>query len=149
MRKSADALVPPVGTAVTFTVTVTNKGPSAASGVAITDLLPAGLALVSATPSQGTYTPATGVWAVGALPFKAQTTLTLVAQVGQAGRIRNVATKTAGDQIDPNVANDSDVVDLTSTPGPEPEADIEVHTSADPLVPPVGDDRDVYGDRDQ
>ena len=120
MRKSADALVLPVGTAVTFTVTVTNKGPSAASGVAITDLLPAELALVSATPGQGTYTPTTGVWTVGALPFKAQTTLTLVAQVGQAGRIRNVATKTAGDQVDPNTSNDSDSVDLTNTPCPCP-----------------------------
>ena len=89
------------------------------AGVAITDLLPAGLALVSATPGQGTYTPTTGVWAVGALPFKAQATLTLVAQVVQAGRTRNVATKTAGDQLDPNIANNSDVVDLTNA-GPSP-----------------------------
>ena len=138
VRKIADTLVPPVGTAVTFTVTVTNRGPSAASGVAITDLLPAGLAFVSATPGQGSYTADTGVWAIGALPFKAQATLTLVAQVVQAGRTRNVATKTAGDQFDPNVANNSDFVDLTNTPVPVPEADIEVRKIADTLVPPVG-----------
>ena len=36
---------------------------------------------------QGTYTPATGVWTIRALPFEAQATLTLVAQVVQAGKI--------------------------------------------------------------
>ena len=74
----------PLGSDVTFTVTVTNAGPSAASGVALTDVLPAGLALVSATPAQGTYTPTTGVWTIGALAVGAQTTLTLRATV-QAG----------------------------------------------------------------
>ena len=85
VRKTADALVLPLGTDVTFTVTVTNDGPSAASGVELTDLLPAGLTFVSATPSQGTYTPTTGVWAIGALAVGAQTTLTLRATVQEAG----------------------------------------------------------------
>ena len=49
---------PNVGDTITFTVTLTNNGPNAATSVQVTDLLPAGLTFVSATPSQGTYDPA-------------------------------------------------------------------------------------------
>src|SRR6202011_4465080 len=56
-----------VGSNVTFTITVTNNGPSNATGVQIPDLLRAGLAYVSATPSQGTYTTGTGIWNIGAV----------------------------------------------------------------------------------
>ena len=45
---------------------MTNDGPDAATGVQVTDLLPAGLTFVSrATASQGTYDDVTGVWTVG------------------------------------------------------------------------------------
>ena len=46
---------PNVGDQITFTVTLTNQRPDAATGVQVTDLLPAGLTFVSADPSQGTY----------------------------------------------------------------------------------------------
>ncbi|MBP8297061.1 MAG: DUF11 domain-containing protein, partial [Burkholderiales bacterium] len=53
------------GTNVTYVVTVTNSGLGVANSVVVTDLLPAGLTFVSATPSQGTYDPVTGIWSVG------------------------------------------------------------------------------------
>ena len=54
-----------MGDTITYTVTLIDDGPDAATGVTVTDLLPAGLTFVSATPSQGTYDPATGLWTVG------------------------------------------------------------------------------------
>ena len=136
VTKTVSNTTPLVGETVTFTVTATNKGPDAASGLKLSDVVRAGLVLVSFTPSQGTYTPATGEWALGALPVDAQATLALVVQVVQAGEILNVATRTAGDQVDPNTSNNSSGVALTA----QPVADLQVHKTADLLVPPLGSD---------
>ncbi|TMG12141.1 MAG: DUF11 domain-containing protein, partial [Chloroflexi bacterium] len=102
-----------VGSNVDFTITVTNNGPSDATGVQITDQLPAGLTFVSATPSVGTYNSATGVWNIGALASAASATLTLTATVTTTGSITNTATKTAETETDPNLANDSASASIT------------------------------------
>ena len=52
LSKTVDNPTPNVGDTVTFTVTLTNRGPSDATGVAVRDLLPANVAFVSATPGQ-------------------------------------------------------------------------------------------------
>ena len=133
MRKTADTLVLPIGTDVTFTVTVTNDGPSPATGVEITDLLPAGLVFVSATPVQG-YTPTTGVWTIGALAVGAQTTLTLRATVQEAGEFTNRAAKTAQGELDPNPDNDVSGVTINGE-----AADVQVVKTVDRTMPLVGE----------
>ena len=88
VHKAVDNATPLVGQTVTFTVTATNNGPHPATGVQLSDGVPLGLTLVlphPVPPSQGTYTPDTGVWDLGALAVGAQATLTLVAR-GGAGR---------------------------------------------------------------
>src|ERR1700736_647969 len=102
-----------VGSNVTFTVTVTNNGPSDATGVQITDPLPAGLTFVSATPSQGTYTSGTGVWDIGAIASGASVTLALTATVTATGSLTNTATKTAENETDPVAGNNSASVTIT------------------------------------
>ncbi len=98
VTKSVSPATAAVGDTVTFTVTATNNGPNQATGVVITDVLPAGLNLVSFSPSQGSYVASQGTWTVGTLANGASTQLTLVAQVAQSGAITNVATKTAGER---------------------------------------------------
>src|SRR5262249_45650729 len=60
VTKTVSNSTPTVGDTIIYTVTVTNGGPANATGVALTDLLPAGLTFISATPSQGTYNSSTG-----------------------------------------------------------------------------------------
>ena len=134
VRKTVTNPVPNVNDDVTFTLTVTNAGPTAASGVQVTDRLPGGLTLVSATPSQGTYTVDTGVWDIGALPDGGRVTLDLVATVTQAGVLHNLATKTAQGEDDPVSLNNAAGVILNGQ-----EADIQVRKTVDQTVPAVGE----------
>jgi adhesin/invasin len=72
---------PVLGGEVVYELTVRNQGPDDASGVALTHLLPPRLELVSATATQGTYTPTSGVWSVGSLDEGAEATLTIVVRI--------------------------------------------------------------------
>jgi uncharacterized repeat protein (TIGR01451 family) len=89
---------------VESTLVVHNNGPDDATNVVLNDPLPAGLFFVSASPSQGTYDPATGVWAVGTLPVGVTAVLQIVAQVVTVGPIVNNAA-VGGDQGDPDLSN--------------------------------------------
>ena len=72
---------PVLGGEVVYELTVRNQGPDDASGVALTHVVPPRLELVSATATQGTYAPSSGVWSVGSLDEGAEATLTIVVRV--------------------------------------------------------------------
>jgi len=125
---------PNVGDMVTFTVGVTNNGPSAGTGVHVADLLPAGLSFVSATPSQGTYSSSTGLWVIGALANTASATLTITAHVVSPNSQTNTATISHSDQFDPNGGNNQ--ARATVTPQ---LADLALFKGVDDPTPNVGD----------
>jgi LPXTG-site transpeptidase (sortase) family protein len=131
--KTVSDPTPNVGTNVTFSVTATNNGPSNATGVEVTDVLPAGLTLVSATPSVGTYVAGTGIWHIGPLANGAVATLSMVATVNTTTPTTNTATRTAGNQPDPVAANDSASATVTGQ-----SADIAVTKSVDNPAPDFG-----------
>ncbi len=112
VTKTADALTPAVGDAVTFTITATNYGPFGAPAVSVDDVLPPGLALVSASPATGSFAPATGRWAIGPLAVGASSTLSIVATVTAAGPVVNRAAVSGVGVTDPNPVNDQDAVVL-------------------------------------
>ena len=126
----ADALV---GETVTFTVTATNRGPSAATGITITETTTPGLTITSATPSQGTTFDA-GLWTVGALDAGAEVTLTLVTRLDAAGAQVTNARVTAQIEIDPNPLNNSDAALVNAAAA----ADLRVMKGVSNAAPAVG-----------
>ena len=118
---SADPHV--VGGHVRYRVTLTNQGPGRATGVDVTDQLPAGLTLVSATPSQGTYAAATGLWTVGTLDAGASATLDFDATITSTAvsGLINFAQVSHADQIDIDSTPGNGVV---STPHEDDEAQV-------------------------
>ena len=84
LRMSVDIPVPGPGQPVQFTVTLSNIGTDSATGVVVTDKLPAELAIpvgMAAFTSTGTYSPDTGAWTVGDMAAGAKAVLVLPAIV--------------------------------------------------------------------
>ena len=67
------------GHIITYTITVENLGSNIAQTVIVNDVLPAGLTLISATPSTGIWTDPT--WTIGTMPMASTNTITIIAKV--------------------------------------------------------------------
>src|SRR6185295_15277362 len=91
LTKTAPGGTVNVGDNVVFTLTVTNNGPSNATGVVVTDNLPACLTYVSNDCGAGFANP-TLTWNVGALANGTSATCHLTATVNQTGTCVNIAT---------------------------------------------------------
>lgn len=94
--KSVVPTSPPVGGVITYTISVTNLGPSQATGVVLTDTLPAGITFESSLPSQGTYSSTTGVWSIGTLANGSAATLRLAATVDTGTLGQTIVNTTEG-----------------------------------------------------
>ncbi|WP_161604659.1 SdrD B-like domain-containing protein [Roseiconus nitratireducens] len=102
------------GDTIQLSFTASNEGPSDATGVEFSVLLPDGLTLVSSQPQSGTYNSNTGRWIVGDVPAGSATRLVLNVRIDQRG-IKNVP-------IELVAANEFDV-DSTPDNGIEQEDD--------------------------
>ena len=158
LDKSVDNTLPQIGDGVTFTVVVNNQGPSTATGVVVTDGLPAGYTFTGFSTSQGTYNSATGIWTVGTLAAGQSETLTITAIVNASnasGAYTNLAEVTAADQddVDSTPGNGVDTDgdgDLVDDAGDEDDGDgaevvpsqvidLELDKSVDNQTPSIGD----------
>ena len=75
LTKTVSDQAPNVGDTITYTITLSDIGPDSATSALVLDLLPSGVSFVSATPSQGAYDPATGLWSVGTVDTATPQTL--------------------------------------------------------------------------
>jgi uncharacterized repeat protein (TIGR01451 family) len=110
---------PNVGSDITYTIEVSNLGPSNAPGTTVSDLLPVGLSFVSDTaPAGSAYNSNTGVWSIGTVTVGQTDTLTITAEVTGEGTLTNTATvSTTATDTNPSDTASASVtpVDLTIT----------------------------------
>jgi uncharacterized repeat protein (TIGR01451 family) len=107
------------GDQVFFTVILRNLGPDEATGIQVTDLLPTGLHLLSATASQGSYDGVTGSWWIGSLPVGQYCMLSVMAEVaGSSGNMTNTASVHHLEEFDVFAGNNADsaVVSIAALP---------------------------------
>ena len=106
------------GTSVTYTLTLTNEGPSPATGVIAQDKLPSGVTFLSAQ-GDGTYDAASGKWDLSSEVIEKDATRTLLITVtidaSAAGSVvTNTATIEKQDQIGDKTPDNSSSVPLTA-----------------------------------
>ncbi|HEY4278469.1 MAG TPA: isopeptide-forming domain-containing fimbrial protein [Conexibacter sp.] len=111
--KSGPATVEP-GSQLTWDLLITNNGPDDATGVTVSDPLPAGVAFTAAgegcTPADGTVTCAVGDLAAGASVTR-QVTATVPVLLASTTIVNTASV--AGDQLDPNPDNNRDDASTT------------------------------------
>ena len=80
VAKTVDDATPNEQDQIVYTITVTNNDATdGATGISITDALPAGVTYVSDTPSQGSFASGTGVWTLGSVANASSDTLAITA----------------------------------------------------------------------
>ncbi|MFC0181039.1 hypothetical protein ACFFJX_00010 [Pseudarcicella hirudinis] len=100
LTKVVSNVSPNVGENITYTITVSNAGPSTATNIKVRDILPAGIDFVSSgdfTNSAGTLTAS-----IASLAKNGSVALKFIAKVTASGKIVNMAEISQADQKDPD-----------------------------------------------
>ena len=119
-----------IGETVVYVIAVNNAGPSTATGVVVSEDIPAGLTVLSVTPRHGSFVAP--VWTVGSIAAGSRAALTIAARYDGPGRVTNTASITASDQPDPTPNSP-----VTATV-PSQIADLSLSKTVNAATPNVG-----------
>ena len=120
-----------VGDNALFTIVVENSGPSEATNVVVSDLLPSGFQYVS-DDGLGNYDPNSGIWQISQIAPQSSVSLNISAIVQGTGSYENIAEVINSDQDDPdstpgnNDPTEDDQDTVTPTVNSRPIADDEL-----------------------
>jgi large repetitive protein len=137
VTKTVSPTAPVPGSAVTYTITVNNAGPSIARTVQLSDTLPAGFTATGMSPSAGTCTLATKSCALGdiAVGVGAAVAVTVTGSfvASATGSVTNSATASSAT---PDGVPGNNTGSVSSTLAPS--ADIKVTKAASPTIAVAG-----------
>lgn len=103
LTKEVDTSSPALDGIVEFTITVTNYGPSDATGLIVRDIIPVGLVFQDYSSSRGSYEAnKLGYWTIGDLAVGQTETLKIRTKVVITNMIENIAQVSHVDQEDPD-----------------------------------------------
>jgi uncharacterized repeat protein (TIGR01451 family) len=125
---------PNVDETITVSVTVTNHGPDAAATVALANIFPSVLTLVS-DDSAGAYDPATGIWTIGSIPADGSVTLVFTAMAATVGSSADDASATTT-TYEADLTNNADTWPVQV----HPTSDLSLTKTADEAIPHNGTD---------
>jgi uncharacterized repeat protein (TIGR01451 family) len=130
LRDEPDPVV--AGTLLTYTLTLTNAGPSDARGVQVTLTLPSGLTVLGLSPSQGTCGMST--CALGDVPAGGTATLLLQARVnaGTPAGSLTLSAQASASTPDPNPANNTAAE--TTTVQTQADLALTMNDAPDPVL---------------
>jgi uncharacterized repeat protein (TIGR01451 family) len=100
ITKTASVTKANVGDQVTYSIVVTGQGPDAATDVVVDEAMPAGLSLISAAPTAGTFDQTALQWHVSTLAAGQSETLVLHAKLVAPGSIVNTVRAHAPNVLD-------------------------------------------------
>ena len=102
------------GTQLTYSIVITNNGPGTATGVQLTDTLPASVQFVSAASMAGSCAQTGSMVAcnLGDLSNGANVTVTIIVTPKKTGTLNNTA-QVSSSSPDPNTANNTDIEQTT------------------------------------
>lgn len=122
-----------VGNNLTYAITVTNNGPSAAANVTLTDTLPGSVTFGSATPSSGSCNESAGTVScgLGTLTAGSNATINIIVTPNAVGTITNVV-DAGGDVFDSNPANNMVAVSTVVSSGAD--LSLTMSDSPDPIT---------------
>jgi uncharacterized repeat protein (TIGR01451 family) len=122
-----------VNSNVIYTISITNAGPSTATGVALSNVIPAGVTVISNSASQGAWSTNGGtlICNIGTLVKDASASATLVLSPSIVGQLTNTVA-VGGSAAEANAGNNAASV-VTSVVVPTADLAIGVADAPDPL----------------